>query len=353
MVALGRTLFVVHLLILLLAAVLIGGSIGGFLGSGYMIAAALIVIIAWGIFAVLAVDAIRHATRLARESASLDLERALYRAWLVFLIGGIYSVVTGLGLAFLAFVGCGPLWLSSLYHWAGMIGAVLGFSFLFLLPWIVRKTVGETNDYATRRPLWRIIVPLAAVALLWGLAWLIPYLLLRGDINESEYPATNRVYKLPFPEGESSWVIQGNNSSLNHNNDHNGQKFSWDFRRRCGTPVLAARAGTIKVAPDDSHDGMGGTNNQIQIDHGDGTVAFYLHIEQSSVPARFRKVGATVLQGQPIAKVGSVGNSMTGHVHFMVKRGNNSIGVSFMDVTDDHGIPRTFHSYTSRNRLVP
>jgi hypothetical protein len=44
MVALGRTIFVVHLVFLLLAAILIGGSFGGFLGSGYMIASALLVI---------------------------------------------------------------------------------------------------------------------------------------------------------------------------------------------------------------------------------------------------------------------------------------------------------------------
>jgi hypothetical protein len=353
MIALGRILFVVHLIFLLLAAILIGGSIGGFLGSGYMIVAAALVIIAWGMFAVVTFDAIRHATRLARESANLDLDRALYRAWLVFLIGAILSVVTGLGLGFLAFIGCGPLWLASLYHWGGMIGAVLGFAMFFLLPWIVRMTAGEGNDYATRRPLWKIIVTVASIAVLWGLAWLIPYLLLKGDINESEYKAADHLYLLPFPSGESTWVIQGNNSSLNHNNDHNGQKFSWDFRRRCGTPVLAARDGTIQKVTD-TNDGMGGNNNEIQINQGaDGTVAFYLHIQQGSVPARFRTAGTTVKAGDEIAKVGSVGNSMTGHIHFMVKRGGTTIGASFTDVKDDKGIPRTFHSYTSGNRKVP
>ena len=352
MVALGRILFVAHLIFLLLAAILIGGSIGGFLGSGYMIVAALLVIISWGMFAVVTFDAIRHATRLARDSANLDLDRALYRAWLVFLIGPILSVVTGLGLGFLAFVGCGPLWLSSLYHWGGMIGAVLGFAMFFLLPWIGRTTVGESTDYATHRPLWKIIVTVAGIAVLWGLAWLIPYLLLKGDINESEYKAADHVYVLPFPGRESSWVIQGNNSSLNHNNAHNGQKFSWDFRRRCGTPVLAARDGTV-ISITDSNDGMGGANNEIQVDHGDGTVAFYLHIQQGSVPASLRGSRVRVRRGDEIAKVGSVGNSLTGHIHFMVKRSGTTIGASFTDVTDNKGIPRTFHSYTSGNRKAP
>jgi hypothetical protein len=44
---------------------------------------------------------------------------------------------------------------------------------------------------------------------------------------------------------------------------------------------------------------------------------------------------------------------MTGHIHFMVRKNGTSIGVSFTDVTDDKGIPRTFCSYTSGNRRVP
>jgi len=236
-----------------------------------------------------------------------------------------------------------------------MIGTILGFLAFFLLPVLVRACVGETDDYATFHHWWWVVFMPLGVATLWGLAWLIPYLIVKGDINESDYSAANHVYKLPFPGGESTWVIQGNNTSLNHNDDpanNSFQKYSWDFRRRCGTPVLAARDGTITTLPDDSHDGMGGPNNQIQVDQG-GTVAYYLHIEKGSVPAKLRVIGSKVKAGDEIAKVGSVGNSMTGHIHFMVKNGTKTVAVSFTDVTDDKGIPRTFHSYTSGNRKVP
>lgn len=348
MVALSRILFVIHAIFLLLAAILIGGSIGGFLGSGYMIVSALLVIVCWGVYAGLTINAIRLANAAANGGS---LTQALQWANRLFVTVIVLSAVTGLAFGFLAFVGCGPLWLSSLYHWGGMIGAILGLLIFFLLPVIVRACVGESDEYATfHRWWWVVFVPLAVVVL-WGLAWLIPYLLLKGDVKESEYTAANHVYKLPFPGGESSWVIQGNNSSLNHNDDHNGQKFSWDFRRRCGTPVLAARDGTIKTAPIDSNDGMGGDNNVIQVDQGDGTVAFYLHVQKGS--AKFRTIGAVVHQGDVLAKVGSVGNSMTGHIHFMVKKGGTTIGVSFVDVKDDDGIPRTFSSYTSGNRKTP
>lgn len=350
MKTLGRILFAIHLVFLLLAAILIGGSIGGFLGSGYMIVAALLVIVLWGVYAGLTVRAILLANAVANGTGNLTT--ALLWSNRLFIVGIILSAVTGLALGFLSFVGCGPLWIPSLYHWVGMIGTILSLLAYFLLPAIVRACVGSGNKYAAyHRWYWVVFVPLGVVVI-WGLAWLIPYLILKGDINESEYNRNDRAYKLPFPGGESTWVIQGNNSSLNHNNDNNGQKYSWDFRRRCGTPVLAARAGTVQSVTD-SNDGMGGNNNQILIAHADGTVASYLHIQKGSVPQRFRTAGAAVQEGDEIAKVGSVGNSMTGHIHFMVKRGGNTIAASFTDVNDDNGIPRTFNSYTSGNRRVP
>ncbi len=345
MVALGRILFVILLLFLLLAALLIGGSIGGFLHSYfYMKIAAVLVILLWGIYAVVVFDAVRHAAKLAVGSG--DRDRTLYRAWLAFLIGWILSIVTGLGLAFLSFVGCGEIWIPNLYHWAGFVGAILGLVMHFMLPWIIRMTDGEGSEYAQRRHLAKIIVIPTLVALLWGGIWLGAFLVLRGGMNVADYKPADRVYKLPFPEGESSWVIQGNNSSLNHKDSDNCQKYSWDFRRPCDTPVLASRAGTV-IEVVDSNEGRGGPNNKVLIDHGGGVVSHYLHIETGSAKVKKNDV---VKQGTHIANVGSVGNSLTGHIHFMVKKGDQTIAVSFTDVSDDNGIPRTFSSYTSGNK---
>src|SRR5205085_2325962 len=134
-------------------------------------------------------------------------------AWTKWLFGAVtaLSALTGLGLAFLSFVGCGPVWLPSLYHWGGMIGTILGFlAFFLFLPLIVQWCVDSSGDYGNFSAWgWVVFVPLGVVVL-WGLAWLVPYLILKGDINETEYKANG--YKLPFPSGESSWVIQGNNS---------------------------------------------------------------------------------------------------------------------------------------------
>src|SRR5262249_12016160 len=136
-----------------------------------------------------------------------------------------------------------------------------------------------------------------------------------------------------------------NNSSLNHEGD---EKHAWDFRRRCGTPVLAAREGSVRSVIDgNSGNGSDKPKNEIQIVHSDGTVARDLHIQQNSSQVR---VGDTDQHDDELAKVGNVGNSLTGHIHFVVERNGRSIPVVFRDVTQDKGIPRTFGSYTSGNR---
>ncbi len=349
MITLGRVLQLIFMLFLLLASIFILGSICGFWGSGYQISSVLIVIVTWGVLMGLMFRTLGLARAVGYTNG--DLDRTLTWSGRLFLIIAIHSVVTGLALGFLAFVGCGCYWLPNLYHWLGLVTATLSFIAYFLLPWIVRTCLDD-EDSANGQPfrLWvKIFVPLL-VAVIWLLAWLIPYFLLRGSINESEYQAKDHVYKLPFPGGESSWVIQGNNSGLNHNNGNNGQKYSWDFRRPCGTPVLAARGGTIAAKPIVNNDGIGGNNNEIDVDHGDGTIGIYLHLQNQSTKL---KKGDKVNAGDELAQVGSVGNSMTGHIHFMVKRGGNTVAVSFTDVKDDKGVPRTFHSYTSGNRPAP
>lgn len=334
---LGRLLIGAHVIFLLLASILFGASFGGFLGEKFMIASAVAALLLWGGFAALTIYAIKLAA--GGGSAGVGWANAL------FLTVMILSIVTGLLLGFGAFAACGPLYLSSLYHWAGMAGTVLGFLAFFTLPSVV-KACGGNGDYGTPHRWWITLGTGLLIVLVWGLVWLIPYLILRGDINESTYPArASSPYKLPFPGGESSWVIQGNNSGHNHNGN---AQHSWDFRRRCGTPVLAARDGTIVPNPVDTNDGNGSgkPNNFIAVDHGDGTVARYLHIQKGSI---VRRSGA-VRQGDELAKVGNVGNSLTGHIHFVVEQGSRSIPVTFQDVTDDKGIPRTFSSYKSGNR---
>jgi murein DD-endopeptidase MepM/ murein hydrolase activator NlpD len=90
-----------------------------------------------------------------------------------------------------------------------------------------------------------------------------------------------------------------------------------------GRAVIAARRGIVRQAkgdlPDDGGASEAGQHNHIMIEHEDGTVAFYAHLEQGSIKV---KVGEKVEVGQHIANSGNSGN--TGglpHLHFGVYQG--------------------------------
>jgi hypothetical protein len=343
--AYGTTVLVTLSVVLLHAAIMAGASFAGFLGETLMIVTAVLALLLWGAFIGLTIRALVLGMRVRRGAQvqlgeSLRWTRALLLTWALLSIGTAFLLAMG------AFATCGPIFLSGLYHWGGLAGSVLGFVGFFALPALVRGSLSE-HGQPVQAVGWR--APLATGSIvygLWGLVWLVAWMLLRGSIDTGAYPArASSPYRLPYPSGDSSWVIQGNNSSFNHEDD---EQHAWDFRRRCGTPVLAARDGKV-LAVEDSHTGHGGDspNNFVEVEHTDKTVGRYLHIEQNSSAVR---VGATVRQGQKLANVGNVGNSLTGHIHFVVERGGRSIPITFSDTNDDDGIPRTFNSYTSGNR---
>ncbi len=76
-----------------------------------------------------------------------------------------------------------------------------------------------------------------------------------------------------------------------------------------GTKIIAARAGRVEQAG-----GCGGYGNLVIVDHGGGFKTRYAHCSGFLV-----KAGAQVSAGQPIAKVGSTGNSTGNHLHFEVR----------------------------------
>lgn len=247
----------------------------------------------------------------------------------------LVSVVSGLGLAFLAFVKCGPPVVPRLLHALGLAALVLA---------IIGLALPNESEVAG----W-VVVLAVALPVVWALAWLIPYLLLRGSVDPAAYAAAPAGFRLPFPGGRRTWVIQGNNTAFNHTRGNLTQDFAWDFRRGCGTPVLAAQGGRV-TSVIDTNDGIGGPNNEVEVQHADGSVASYLHIKRGSAAVA---VGAAVNQGDKLAEVGSVGHSLTGHIHFHVRSGGVTVPVKFADVTRHDGIPRGFRFYTSGNTAPP
>jgi len=340
-----RTYLVILDLVLAVTATLLGAfALGGLRGDLPMLLSSLVVALGWlGLAAWGLVNLGRAWSRLALGQPS-GLLRAT-RPWLLAMAW--WAPAVGLVLAFLSFIGCGPIWIPGLFHWSGLVLAAVSLGARYSLPAIARAFTGGPHPAAPSRPWWLVVVHAGALALVWVLVWLVPYLAwLRDDVDLADYAGAPAGFLLPWPGGQEGWVIQGNNAGLNHNADNNDQDFAWDFRRECGSPVLAALGGTVGDVVD-GNDGIGGDNNSIEVLHADGTVASYLHIRKDSAVVA---TGDAVSQGDPLARVGCVGNSLTGHLHFHVRSGTTgpTIAITFDDVDD--GVPRSFGSYPSGNR---
>lgn len=86
-----------------------------------------------------------------------------------------------------------------------------------------------------------------------------------------------------------------------------------DIKGALGAPVGAAGDGKV-VFVGDRNDGYG---NRVEIDHGNGYVTSYSHLQNGSFKV---KVGQRVGRGARIASVGSTGRSTGPHLHFEVAR---------------------------------
>ncbi len=86
-------------------------------------------------------------------------------------------------------------------------------------------------------------------------------------------------------------------------------EFHWgqDFAAACGTRVYSADSGVVRAVG--WHPWGGG--NRVEIDHGNGLITTYNHLEGIAV-----KKGDSVRVGEVIARVGTTGSSTGCHLHF-------------------------------------
>mgnify|MGYP000131325601 CR=1 FL=1 len=122
-------------------------------------------------------------------------------------------------------------------------------------------------------------------------------------------------YDLPFKKGEAYTVVQGYGGLFSHKN-----KAALDFDMPEGTPVYAARGGTIYSYKDDSDEGgpfqrYERKANYIIIRHSNGSYGCYWHLRKNGVLVK----KGTVEQGQQIGYSGATGFVLRPHLHFAVK----------------------------------
>lgn len=132
-------------------------------------------------------------------------------------------------------------------------------------------------------------------------------------------PDLKYVYELPYTSGQSYWLSQGYNGPFSHQGP---DRYALDFVMPEGTPVLAARAGTVVWTVSEYQ--LGGSDpkfkghaNSVWVLHSDGTLAQYAHLRHHGVSV---KKGQQVQAGALLGYSGSTGYSTQPHLHFEVKR---------------------------------
>lgn len=89
-----------------------------------------------------------------------------------------------------------------------------------------------------------------------------------------------------------------------------------DLAAKRGTPVHATAKGTVIYA----QMSYGGYGNLIKIDHGDGIITKYAHLQTILV-----KKGDVVERGQVVGKVGTTGRSTGSHLHYEININGKAI----------------------------
>lgn len=139
------------------------------------------------------------------------------------------------------------------------------------------------------------------------------------------------LYPLPW-QGGPFRMSQGPNGKYSHFGPKG--KYAIDIAMPEGTPIVAARAGTVvKIENGQSGRGSDPSGNFVRILHDDGTMGVYLHLTEGSVQVR---EGQQVAVGTPLARSGNTGNSSGPHLHFVVQR---NVGLALESIPYDFNQP--------------
>ena len=126
------------------------------------------------------------------------------------------------------------------------------------------------------------------------------------------------LYHLPFATPRVR-VDQGFGGQHSHDDAEN--RYALDFPLAEGTPVLAARAGTVMQVIDHHHANhqdrsqRGRGANLVRVLHEDGSMALYAHL----APGAAVRPGQRVSVGTVLGRSGNTGFSTAPHLHFVVQ----------------------------------
>jgi len=158
-------------------------------------------------------------------------------------------------------------------------------------------------------------------------------------------------YRAPFAVGSTYTVSQAYPVQITHVTPDS--RYAVDIALPDGTPVYAARAGTVINVRHDSFRGaaapaMLDQANVLEILHDDGTIAIYAHLQWDAIRVR---IGQRVALGEYIANSGNTGFTTGPHLHFAVVRNAGaadvSVPVQFAGIGGTAVTPATFMALTA------
>jgi hypothetical protein len=120
-----------------------------------------------------------------------------------------------------------------------------------------------------------------------------------------------------------------------------------------GADIVAVAGGTVVSALNTLDDQVPGhlpdpstitlenvLGNHVTVRHSDGVYATYAHMQKGSVTVG---VGASVLPGQTLGKIGNTGNTSAPHLHFQITEGRSVLG--------SDGLPFVFDRFRLQGQM--
>ncbi len=172
------------------------------------------------------------------------------------------------------------------------------------------------------RPIERVVEPRSS-AILVRLSTIVqdPSIPVRVTIaidlgSSTTEPDADHLYAVPFGGDSLRELVQGFDGTDSH---LESMRYSLDFVMPEGTPVLAARAGTVLYLQDGFTEGRADPDlleqaNLVVVAHSDGTMSSYGHLSPG-IPV---SIGDAVQQGDRLGSSGATGFAGQPHLHFHV-----------------------------------
>lgn len=160
-----------------------------------------------------------------------------------------------------------------------------------------------------------VLIALVSAALTTPLI-AIPFALAGQAVTSSVTPQI----ATPGTSGEWGYPLAGSYSKgrgfgyfpVNNCSYCKAQHRGYDMSQECGATIYAAGPGRVTIAG-----ALGEWGNAVRVDHGDGLVTAYGHMQWGSLRVA---VGDVVTAGTPLGAEGNTGQSFGCHLHYEVWR---------------------------------